>query len=256
MSIPADTRAHVRNYLQSTEFVQHSKLSTKHRQKYFANQVDVRKLIDAFNADVAHFRTNRMRVQMSSLVTLLALTAERVGAVVESSCYRGSNTAMAWKDVQVTVVPRQDTPHEPDVYVSVTFRLLKGGRKIDSYSKSISLFPLDDTDRAYCPVLFLLVLGLWDDVWEGIGRPEDILSPVAAPTAIHILRVKEIKRDLVVFRAEERIHGVGWDISTTEALSYDRVRQVLALFSREQGFRGRLNLMGVAVSLCNGHMHG
>ena len=97
---------------------------------------------------------------MVALTTLLTLSAEWIGALVKSNCYWGMNKAPQWKDVEVLVFPRGNSPSRPDVAICVTLHLLKGGQGVESYSKMVTLFPEYGPERAYCPVVPFLVLGL------------------------------------------------------------------------------------------------
>ncbi|KAG6369214.1 hypothetical protein JVT61DRAFT_15613 [Boletus reticuloceps] len=212
-------------------------LSTEHREKRFASQADVRKLVDAYHTDAQHFRSNRMCLQMSALTMLFSISAERIGALVESNCYRGSNECLKWKDVEVVVFSDRDAPSKPIVGMQVTARLLKGGRDVGSFFKTFFLFPERGANRPYCPIAPLLALGLLDQVWEGIGGPEDIATPSADLTSgVYALRVNESKRDLPVFKREEKTSSGGWSVSEDRVMNYGAACRHLRYFSRISGF--------------------
>ncbi|KAG9310562.1 hypothetical protein JVU11DRAFT_9114 [Chiua virens] len=234
--VDKDVRTQVRNYLASDDLRRLVPLSTMQREKHYASVEDVRKLVDAYYTDTLHFRTNRMRVQMAALTLLLAISTERIGAVVESNCYRGTNAALTWKDIAVVVTPNPGTPSRPDVALKITVGLLKGGRDVESYSKTFTVFPERRKDRAYCPVLPLIFLGVLDRTWESIDGPEDIFSPRVPPTIQHMLRTHPEKRDLIVFRAETKSAETGWSISSSEAMDYGATCRHLRFFSRLNGF--------------------
>lgn len=237
VNIPTDARTQIQNYLASSDLRGHVQLSTKLREKHYASQMDVRILINSFYADVRRFRTNRMRLQMISLTNLLTLSGERIGALIESNCYRGTNEALKWKDIGIMVVPRSDSPSKPDIVVQVMVHLLKGGRDVESYSKKFFLFPEYGLERAYCPIIPFLVLGLLDQVWEGISMVEDIIFPRVAPTSTHVLRIRPTKQELPVFRAEVRTER-GWSISASKAMNYGEAYRHLRFFSCLNGFPG------------------
>lgn len=236
VKVPDDIRAGLRNYLGSPALLESGEVSTERREKHYANRIDIRILLDSYHADIQRFRTNRMRLQMSALTNLLSISAERIGALVESSCYPGKGEGLTWKDVGVIILPRIDAPNRPSIAVEIKVRLLKGGRHVDSFSKSFYLFPEQDADRPYCPVLPLLVMGIQDQVWRGISTPEDILCPQIPPTRLHVLAVKSDKEDLPVFREETRSED-GWRISDTATLGYNQVYRHLQYFSRLSGFQ-------------------
>lgn len=235
--IPNDVRKQIHGYIGSSDFCGHVQLSTRLREKHYASLIDIRILVDSYYSDARRFRTNRMRLQMIALTNLLALSAERIGALVESNCYQGTNEALKWKDVGVMVFPRSDSPSKPDIAVQVTTHLLKGGRGVESYSKTVFLFPEYGSERAYCPVVPFLVLGLLDQVWEGINSVEDIISPRVPPALTHTLRVRTTKRDLPVFRSEVRMEQ-GWATSASKAMSYGDAYRHLRFFSCLNGFPG------------------
>ena len=79
-------------------------------EKHYASMEDVRKLVDAYHADVQHFRTNRMHVQMTALTLLLTFSTERIGAIVESNCYHGSNQGLTWGDIAVMATTSTGRP--------------------------------------------------------------------------------------------------------------------------------------------------
>lgn len=236
--VDKDARRQVHNYIASDDLREQLPLSTMQREKHYASMEDIHRLVDSYYADAKYFRTNRMRVQMSALTLLLTFSTERIGALVESNCYRGSNQGLTWKDVAVVITPNPETPSRPDVAIRVTVRLLKGGRDVQSYFKVFCIFPEDGPGRPYCPVLPLLVLGVQDQVWESIDGPEDILAPRIPPTIEHTLQVRLCKRDLLVFRAEARSKEAGWSISASEAMDYGIACRHLRFFSRLNGFPG------------------
>lgn len=232
-----DVRKQIHGYIGSSNFCGHVQLSTRLHEKHYTSLIDIWILVDCYYSDARRFRTNRMWLQMIALTNLLALSAERIGALVESNCYRGTNEALKWKDVGVMVSPRSDSPSKPDIAVQVTAHLLKGGRGMESYSKTVFLFPEYGSERTYCPVIPFLVLGLLDQVWEGIDSMEDIISPRVPPPLTHMLRVCTTKRDLPVFRSEVRMEQ-GWATSTSKAMSYGKVYHHLRFFSCLNGFPG------------------
>ncbi|KAG6369036.1 hypothetical protein JVT61DRAFT_1962 [Boletus reticuloceps] len=174
---------------------------------------------------------------MSALTMLFSISAERIGALVESNCYRGSNECLKWKDVEVVVFSDRDAPSKPIVGMQVTARLLKGGRDVGSFFKTFFLFPERGANRPYCPIAPLLALGLLDQVWEGIGGPEDIATPSADLTSgVYALRVNESKRDLPVFKREEKTSSGGWSVSEDRVMNYGAACRHLRYFSRISGF--------------------
>ena len=235
--IPSTARTQILAYIDASDFCGQVQLSMRHREKHYASLIDVCILINAYYLDACQFRTNRMQLQMVALMTLLTLLAERIGALVESNCYWGTNKALQWKDVEVLVFPHGNLLLRPDVAICVTSHLLKGGRGVESYSKTVTLFPEYRPEHMYCPVVPFLVLGLLDHIWEGIESVEDIVSPRVPPRLTHALHVRAAKRNLPVFRAEVRTER-GWAVSEAKAMNYGDTYRHLRFFSCLNGFPG------------------
>ena len=67
-------------------------------------------------------------VQLPLLLLMIAYTSSRPGAIIESCCYSGTNEALRYKDVRVTVVRN---PHEIGnnvMVMEIDILLMKGIR--------------------------------------------------------------------------------------------------------------------------------
>ena len=119
--------------------------------------------------------------------------------------------------------------------------LLKGGHNMDAFHKAFFLFPKYNVNWAYCPVIPLLILGLWDGVWEGIHTPEDVFRPSITLSAVHVLHVVPSKADRLIIQSKEKM-GTGWAVSDNneKAMNYDTTCHHLQYFSRCCGFPGVL----------------
>ena len=235
--IPSMAQTQMLAYIDALDFHGQVQLSMRRCEKHYTSLIDVRILIDAYYSDAHRFCTNWMRLQMVALTTLLMLSAERIGALVESNCYRGTNKALQWKDVEVLVFPHGNSPLRLDIAICITSHLLKGGWGVESYSKTVTLFPEYRLERTYCPVVPFLVLGLLDHVWESVKSVEDIMSPRVPLRLTHALRVCAAKCNLPVFRAEVRTEW-GWAASEAKAMNYGDAYRHLHFFSCLNGFPG------------------
>ena len=235
--IPSVARTQILAYIDASDFRGQVQLSMRHRKKHYTSLINVRILINAYYLDARRFCTNRMWLQMVALMTLLTLLAERIGVLVKSNCYRGTHKALQWKNVEVLVFPHGDSPLRPDVAICVTSHLLKGERGVESYSKTVTLFPEYRLEHAYCPVVPFLVLGLLNHVWEGVESVEDIVSPRVPPRLTHVLRVCAAKCNLPMPRAEVRTER-GWAASEAKAMNYGDAYHHLRFFSCLNGFPG------------------
>ena len=66
-----------------------------------------------------------VRVQISVLLLLSAVTATRPGALVESASNKGSNKAIWYKDVELMKVRGLDDPRKSTIIANVTFVHIK-----------------------------------------------------------------------------------------------------------------------------------
>lgn len=232
-----DIRNQVYAYISSNKRMNHVNLTTKSRPKPVADRVDVDLIIRGIWETKTSFKTNRMRSQIAYTVLLSALSSERPGAVVESTCWRGSNEAIWWSDHQFVIIPRPDHPNHPIVTVIVTIRLLKGKRGDESLNKLFFLLMEPEGTRSACPIIPLLHLALEDDIFEDVHTIEEIFHPMHAPTRPHILSIKPSSQKQLVLRADE-LSDQKWSTSATKALNYAMYSPILKKISLAKGFAG------------------
>ena len=81
----------------------------------------------------------RYRIQLCLFIQLLAYTASRPGAIIESDAYRNSNMALKYKDFKLWFLrPRDGGP--PRLSLTIRFSYMKGCREEDG----------DDNDGVVC----------------------------------------------------------------------------------------------------------
>jgi hypothetical protein len=88
----------------------------------------------------------------------MAYTSTRPGALIESSCYRGTNESLRWKNVKLKLIKSSPS----DVFVAeLETTLVKGKRKM----VEPIIFMLMDvpTNPVFCPILPLIALAFADD---------------------------------------------------------------------------------------------
>ncbi|CAG7978592.1 unnamed protein product [Penicillium olsonii] len=95
--IPAQVKADVRNFIKTT-LTRKYNLPTKPRDAFHVNHKDIQYLLQRLFVDDWHdYLHERMRVQTASALSLFAGSGARVGAIVESSSYRGTNECLYYK---------------------------------------------------------------------------------------------------------------------------------------------------------------
>jgi hypothetical protein len=144
--------------------------------------------------DIQHFQINQMHLQMSALTILLSISTECIGMLIKSNCYCGSN-----RDIEVMVFPGNDVLPKPIIGMKVTTHLLKGRHDIKFFFRTFFLFPKHSVNHSYCPIMPLLVLGLLNQVWQGISGPKDITPPSVNPASFYALQANESKCNLPCF---------------------------------------------------------
>jgi len=78
--------------------------------------------------DTATFPHERQRVQLALLLLMIAYTASRPGALVESGCLRGSNEVLYYKDIRLLVIENPKEPGHNLLVMEVTLLFMKGER--------------------------------------------------------------------------------------------------------------------------------
>ncbi|KFY98575.1 hypothetical protein V500_01621 [Pseudogymnoascus sp. VKM F-4518 (FW-2643)] len=112
-------------------------LSTKKRDKYLVTSKDLTILIThLWCSDDHDYLHERYRVQLSFALVFFANTGARGGACVESSSYRGTNEAIAYKDCYVHLL--RDANGSFTFKLEVIQRYLKG-RRDDENDKYVIL---------------------------------------------------------------------------------------------------------------------
>ena len=146
-------------------------LSLEKRAKPVCSSVDLHSLLMYnwcfYREGITH---ERYRVQPTLLCQIMAYTSTRPGALIESSCYRGTNESLLWKNVKLKLIKSSPS----DVFVAeLETTLVKGKRKM----VEPIIFMLMDvpTNPVFCPILSLIALAFADDAFanEGIRTPED-----------------------------------------------------------------------------------
>lgn len=235
--IPADDRALVNDYVNSDDFLEMAQLTTAKLPKRPAHIADVKLIIDAMYKDTRIFKTNRQRISIIALLLLSMTSAERPGALVESSAYRNSNESLLWGDIDFIVVPDKDCPDRPTTVAKVTINYLKAGRQDDSKWKEFFVYMEPPENRDVCPVFALLSLAIEDGIFLDVSLIEEIMMPLHPPTAVHTLAMRPEKRRIPVFRAQVKMDG-RWVTSPTEAMKYVYYNTTLKVFCRLEGFEG------------------
>jgi hypothetical protein len=96
--------------------------------------------------DTAPVPHERYRVQLPLLLLMTAYTSSRPGALIESSCVRGSNDTLRFRDVVLRVLPNPEEPENHVLVMEMTLLFMKGKRNKSKPSvSSESRPPLDST---------------------------------------------------------------------------------------------------------------
>ncbi len=76
--------------------------------------------------DRSVFLHERQRVQLSALILILAYTLARPGAIIDSGCAVGTNTALTYGNVRVFIIRNPSKPDRNVIALEVTLFLPKG----------------------------------------------------------------------------------------------------------------------------------
>ncbi|EIM80084.1 uncharacterized protein STEHIDRAFT_135406 [Stereum hirsutum FP-91666 SS1] len=232
--LPKSLTDDVMHYLRSAELAESVKLSKGARFKHVSNSFDIQLLLEDVYS-TPRIKLHRLRFQNALPPIITSITTERPGAIVESHPHRGSNEALAWKDLRFFVVPNELDPRTPHVFVMVTIRLQKGLRHKEGAYKSFFLYPEPASNRVLCPLLPILYLAFDDNIFEDLQTPEELLTPRLLPTAIHELRIRPSKNELLILR-RQNLTPDGPVIDPQLAMPYSALYRQLYASSIDAGF--------------------
>ncbi|KAF8192734.1 hypothetical protein K438DRAFT_855713 [Mycena galopus ATCC 62051] len=233
--VPSEHRLHVWSFLASPEFQVIAQLTTQSRQKNTANFFDLEVIVKGILEDVKYFRTTRARLGMVFAVLVSALSSERPGAIVESNCYRSSNEALTWGNLQFWIIPNPKLPPFPLACLILTTTLLKGHRQDESFVKPFFVLPEPASHRHVDVMMYALAGALEDEIFEDVTTIEEIFCPAAVPTKAHCLRIKPSCVNLPVIRKEVFDNG-RWTNSSKIAMPYHMAASYLRKTSLSLGF--------------------
>ncbi|PBK74587.1 hypothetical protein ARMSODRAFT_970671 [Armillaria solidipes] len=236
LKVPNNYRQQCFAFIDSADLQKIVPLVTRMRAKHIASTRDVTLFIRGIWDDRSLFRTNRMRIQLCLFILLSSLSTERPGAIVESACYRGTNQALVWEDIQVHIVPNPDDPQHPYVFIRIRINLLKRQRENDSAFKDFVLFADPDPNRVMCPVSLIIALGIEDGLWKHVRTAGEIFCPSTPPTQHHQLDIVETWAKVPVLRREVLVDGI-WSTHPRLALQYDCVHNHFRHHSAFLGWR-------------------
>ncbi|TGZ80595.1 hypothetical protein EX30DRAFT_307582 [Ascodesmis nigricans] len=184
----------------------------------------------------------RYRIQLHLAILLMAYTSSRPGAIVESSCYAGSNEGLTYRDFKLTLFPNP-RPDEGDlITLEVTLRHLKGKRSIGE--KKIYVMHERDDNPVFCPVLPFISLALADNAFKAqevnadnvfnLGVPRDRRNSIQFEWKPSHLDIPVLRR------TEATASGVG--ISPTMILPYSTLNDQFQQLEMLAGFRKALTM--------------
>jgi Protein of unknown function (DUF3435) len=155
-------------------------------------------------------------VQFPLLLLMTAYTSSRPGALIKSSCVRGSNDALCYGDVVLRVLPNPEEPERHILVIEVTLRFMKGKRNKSQPSvlskarisaakpillRTTYIFHERDDNLALCPVSHFLALAFTDEsttpltqarygllkTFTGSPNPEHSASTIASSLFVFVI---------------------------------------------------------------------
>ncbi|KAF2278993.1 uncharacterized protein EI97DRAFT_440482 [Westerdykella ornata] len=184
------------------DLVNEGKISTKARHKPVAPFAVAEDLVTfLWKADEYEFLHSRIRLQLAFLIVILALVGCRLGEVVESTAYAGSNEGLHYKDFQLG---RKSTTAYTGYFLLVRLRCRKGVRNTEKHAPQLLLYE-EPKRRFFCPVAYFLALALADQAIEGC---DSFTSLEAAPTPPGTdtcwFKIKSSMLDIPILRAVDQ----------------------------------------------------
>ncbi|KAI5888017.1 uncharacterized protein SCHCODRAFT_02714309 [Schizophyllum commune H4-8] len=160
------------------------------REKLLMREVDLLKMLKALLDPGLSYDSNKTRVTMYFLTTIMSELGTRIGTWTEAENAQGLAQCVRWGDTTVYI----EGTDSWGLNVSIFFRLhwLKGykGTSLRISDKSIRVLP--GSEAHMDPILPFLVIGCYYDVWEQSNEVIGWISGAVAPPAS---RVELVVRD-------------------------------------------------------------
>ncbi|KAK6495730.1 hypothetical protein TWF481_002777 [Arthrobotrys musiformis] len=223
----------IRSYLYNNLRVE-QELTLLGRGKPLAKATDLFVLLNYHWAlDTSILRHERYRIQLPLILMIMAFTASRPGALVESNCRRGTNESLKYKDVSLQILPCDDE-RKIIIIMELTSWIMKGrGRKQEPVT-----FMLHERDDclAFDPIILFLALAFADNAFKSqdIKQPADLFK-LRVPSHLECLHI-QWREDILEAPVFREAKSTGSEISETEALSYGVLQALMKNLGENAGY--------------------
>ncbi|KAL9127778.1 MAG: hypothetical protein Q9217_003408 [Psora testacea] len=209
-------------------------LDTCEKEKHAMHVPDLYVILHSHWAVDSRPLNDRLRVQTAAILILAAATATRPQGLVESSCARCSNRALAYEHVSIMKVRDVDDPQRTTTIAVVVLVHIKnsGGKgRRKKFILRLECIP------AFCIVSHLLALALADDAFQHRFASVADIFQLQIPPSKESLQVP-FKQDILqqpLFRDIQNAVS-GCHISAMKALPYAKLRAEFVSLGRLEGF--------------------
>ncbi|KFY08696.1 hypothetical protein V492_05999 [Pseudogymnoascus sp. VKM F-4246] len=219
-------------------------LSTKKRNKYLVTDTDLTTLITYLwcsdNYDYLH---ERCRLQISFALLFFANSGARGGACVESSSYRGTNEAIAYKDCRVHLL--REANGSFTFKLVVVQRLLKGKRDDENDNLEIVIESTDNLQDN--GVMFFFTMAIADNAFKHFETLEKLLKArVPRGRDSWTLKWKDEALDRPVLRMVSS-NGV----HENRALTFASLRDQIVSLGKRAGYRDNVKIHAIRAGVAN-----
>ncbi|ESZ91826.1 hypothetical protein SBOR_7778 [Sclerotinia borealis F-4128] len=183
------------------------KLSTRTRVKPIATTDDLRDLIGyLWMNNLHHFDYERTRIQLAFMIMLLAYTASRPSAIVESNAYHLTGQAMLYKDLKFSLQKDKDGDR-PQMSLEVTFNFRKN-KRFDDGSVFQQLLFEDRESPDMCPITAFLALAFADHAFSTITDIGQLYDKHICPGKYVDIPFKESILNTPILRNPREPHSI------------------------------------------------
>ncbi|KAJ5475418.1 hypothetical protein N7539_007705 [Penicillium diatomitis] len=243
--LPEEVTRDVYNYIKTT-LTSERGLNTKPRQKFQTTGIDILYLLrHLFGYDDHDYVHERARVQFGSLLSLFAGSAQRAGAIIVSSSYRGTNECLFYKHMTFNI-KWNESRDKVVRWVTVRPEFTKGKRYRND--KVVERDWLQEHPvLALNFVFWVIVLGVADGAFRNCETLHDVLSvkPPASRDTLTLEWADHIK-ETPLFRM---VRPEGPDSS--HGLSFSSMRHHFQSLAKRDGFYDPLRVHGIRGGVVN-----
>ena len=223
-------------------------LSRETRPRYLVAGNDIDNLLEQlWRKDSFEYPCPKTRVQIALWLCLQAGSGTRGGEFLESSCHKGSNEALWYRDTMLYLERLADGSTSLRLKVGIRFR--KGNRlhARDKNLTELTSVVFNEHEEPFRSVLYyFMAKAIADGAFKNVSTVDDILdAELHENERLRIFKWRDDIGDMPVLQAADS------DSSSIKPITYDAVRCQTVELGRRAGYRHNITIHGIRRTFLN-----